>query len=82
MDFFWKNKIWKNNKSKNESSSNSYVIEHAESNGHICKVVGNIFYQVQLEPLFSLCVQSGKNRKNKGGPSIKRTKEKSRAKSQ
>jgi hypothetical protein len=48
MDFFWKNKIWKNNKSKNESSNDSYEIEHAESNGHICKPVWNIFTKSNL----------------------------------
>jgi len=82
-EFFEKINFEKNKLDKTKAAIKPYVIEHAESNRHICKVGQVIFTnQVQLGPFVSLCVQSEKNRKNKGGPSRKRTKEKSRAKSQ
>ena len=49
MDFIWKNKIWKNNKYQNDSSSDFYVINYAESNGHICKVIWNLFTKSNLD---------------------------------
>ena len=81
-EFFEKINFEKNKSGKTNAAIKPYVIEHAESNRHICKVVQVIFTKSNLDLFASLCVQSQKNRKNKGGPSRKRTKEKSRAKSQ
>ena len=49
MEFLWKNKFRKNNKYQHDSSTDFHVIKYAESNGHIYKVIWNIFTKSNLD---------------------------------